>query len=108
MFKKAITRQPTLTEGCIIRHRYHGEWEYALWHKDHSFTVLMWQRTLNETRNGTPLPDAFETYGFKLSPAEKEFSDRMKKIKLQIIQGCPVIQCVWKNGAWVARKEVTP
>lgn len=33
---KAIDLQP----GNVIRYKYRGEWEYAVWHEDESYTVI--------------------------------------------------------------------
>lgn len=44
-----------LTEGCLVRHIYQGEWEYCTWHKGHGFTVHCRQHDVDEWKAGAPV-----------------------------------------------------
>jgi hypothetical protein len=85
-----------LRDGDIIRYKYLGEWEYAIWHPDHSRTVFASQSSLEQWRSGTKIV----VYG-----ADPEYAKGAIALRQKLVDGCEVISCVCKGNKFLPRKR---
>ena len=89
-----------LTDGCLVRHTYRGEWEYCTWREGHGFTVHCRQHDVDKWKAGSPV--------LPLLYCDDQVLQRDSRlIKESLRDGVEVIQCiVTRAGVWEPRKVV--
>lgn len=96
-----MTPTPELKPGCLIRHRYKYDWEYAVWNGNGTFTVLCSQTHLNEWKNGKPIE--------KLIYCDNEdFQKSIMDYKMRLRDGTNVIEITWKGTQANPKKTIRP